>query len=266
MRYLLLSLFFVSSLSFSADKNNYVERFESVLKESQNMVATDLEKATEVRQHWQSLLDDYPADKAVANNYAVFLMSLKKYEQAQTVIENALRYEAITKLLTDNLNKIYAFQAQKAYQTIFDDTKIVTPKGKWSAIQQSVEKDPDLAKVNALNHSLEKVANQVENWRVSWASQNLKSYLSFYKDGFIGKGVNSHKVWKAARKYSLKNPKFIKIILTNVKVVPITENLIQTEFLQNYHSNRFKDTIKKSLTWQRLQGEWKIVNERIIYN
>ena len=256
----------MTSLSFSADKSGYVERFETILKASQSVVVTDSERVKKINEQWQLLLADYPADKAVANNYAVFLMSINQYSDAQIVLEKALRYEASTKLLSENLNKVYAFQAQQAYQGVFDETNLTIPQGQWSTIQQKINKNLSLARVTALNNSMEKVANQIENWRASWADQNSNLYLSFYKNDFLGKGFKSHKSWRATREYSLKNPKFIKIVISNVTLFPMSETLIRAEFFQNYQSNRFKDTIKKSLTWQLLQGEWKIVNESIIYN
>lgn len=271
LRYLLLSLLVFSNLAFAADKvvdkTSYEHRFSSVLKSSQTLTIEGfaLEETT-INKQWLDLLRDYPTDKSIANNYAVFLMKVGRYLEAKEVLEKALSYEADTKLLVDNINKVNVRQAQQAYKTVFSETEVSLPVGKWSAVKQTTSEDNiDLTKIYFLQLQIDSILNQVENWRFNWEKQDVNGYLDFYKMDYVPSNFTSNSDWKVSRKYSLTTPKFIKIDLLGLFVFPLTDGLMQVEFIQDYHSNKFKDKVKKILIWKLEKDKWKIINERVVY-
>lgn len=245
---------------------NYNERFEIALDFSQKYHAgTDQGKREDlINKLWQDLINDYPTDKAIANNYATFLIKNEHYSEAQELLEKALRYDADTKMLLENLNNIYVFQAQKAYQKVLKGSKLIKPKAKWSGLKKELKKNLDLAKTKQLDRSFEQVINQIENWRVSWEKQDLDSYLEFYASGYFADGFNGVQDWRLARKNSLYTPKFIRLILTDLKLEAISEGKVQASFFQNFCSSRFSDKVRKQLVWQFINQEWKIIAERAV--
>ncbi len=265
MRYLIIGLLLFSSFAFSADKNNYDSRFLSILEHSQNVGKNDATAIDRVDSQWQLFMQDYPLDKNIANNYAVFLIEVGLYTKAQNILEKALRYDSDTELLIDNLNQVHAFQAQKVYKQLFDETEVILPVGKWAGASENAVKEIKVAKVESKKSETDKVRNRLENWRASWTSQDLEGYLSFYKDGYFSHKFKTNQSWRASRKRSLRNPKFINIKITNLKIRSLGKGIVQTYFLQDYYSNRFKDKIGKKIIWKLIDGEWRIINERVVY-
>ncbi len=245
---------------------NYHERFAKALALSQNYpLGTEQGEREEfINKLWQSLIKDYPTDKAIANNYAAFLMKNERYSEAQKLLEQALRYDADTKMLLDNLNNIYAYQAQQAYQKVLKGSELIKPKAKWSGLKKGLKKNVDLAKVEQLEQSFEQVINQIENWRVSWEGQNLDAYLEFYAKGYYADGFNNAQDWRLARKNSLYTPKFIRLNLTDIVLEAIADDKVKARFYQDFRSSRFSDKVQKQLIWQYINQEWKIIGERAV--
>lgn len=67
--------------------------------------------------------------KAAQNNLAVLLMEKKEYQKAQALLLESLRQEAWVAATLDNLNQLYAYEAQKTYKEVFEKTVLQTPKG-----------------------------------------------------------------------------------------------------------------------------------------
>lgn len=243
-------------------ETDYQSKFEAAAKLSQSSSEQDLKQA---ETEWSALLDQYPNDLAASNNLAVTQMKLKKYTEAQQTLEAALNAEPKIAMILENLNALYAYQAQLAYKSVFKSSKLQQPQGQWMALSAQAIKTPDQARINQLQQGLETVVNAVENWRSAWSRQDYESYLKFYKNDFHSSQFADHQSWRQGRKYSLSNPKYIKINLTNIEAMPLSENLIEVVFYQAYESNRFKDTVKKQLIWQKTDGGWRIVKERVIY-
>lgn len=255
-------LSFFVSFTIQADNSSYQSDFEVASTLSQSQTEADLNEA---EQKWKVLLEAYPNDLAAANNLAVTQMKQKKYDEAQKELEAALNADPKIAVILENLNQIYAYQAQLAYQSVFKTSEMKEPKGQWIALSSEQIKTPDQAKLEKLEQELKKVVNLVENWRAAWAGQDYDGYVQFYANDFVTEQYDSHKTWLAGRKYSVTQPDFIKVSLNDIEVLPFADNLIEVSFNQTYESNRFKDTVKKQLIWQNKKAGWKIVKERVVH-
>ncbi len=207
--------------------------------------------------------------RAIENNIAVIYMKQNQYENAKKRLDSALQADPQVAITLDNLNQIYAYDAQKAYQKIFKDTPVNQPKTKWlyfDVKQASLPTDNVITDVKNAD-SVRLVKKSIEQWRQAWVSQDVKSYLSFYdKANFIPKDGMRYSTWEKSRYRSLQNPKFIKIFLDDIQITPISDKMIRTRFLQRYHSDRFKDDVYKVLLWNKKDGVWKIVQEVVMYD
>lgn len=242
--------------------------------------AGELEKAYQV---W-SVLNQQPMQapelsRAVQNNLAVLLIEQKNYLQAEKLLDSALQADRQVATTLENLNQLYTYQAQKTYQTLFSETAVVSPKGAFLYFDLAKRTAPTDNVVTQLQPRSEETLKQelsdsgainqvkgaLEGWRKSWASQDVKGYLSYYDSReFIPKQGLSYESWEKSRWRSLKNPKFIKVFFDDVQIVQLDKNLIRSRFLQRYHSNRFKDSVYKVLLWQLNDGQWKIVQEVVV--
>ena len=108
------------------------------------------------------------------------------------------------------------------------------------------------------------VESSLNNWAKAWSSQDVDLYLERYSDEFLPpKGLSLEK-WRQERKIKLINPDFIKVDLSDIKINYHEENFADIEFIQNYQSNTYTDTVKKSLSMQNIEGDWLIVAEKVI--
>ena len=132
-------------------------------------------------------------------------------------------------------------------------SKIETPK----VVEQ-------LTKEVAQDENSDQLLSTVEGWRQAWSDQDLAAYLSFYHptDFKPVKGRNI-KEWRKGRKSSVEGPKFIKVQTKDVKVVKRSDERATVSFLQQYHSNRFKDNIRKELQFVKTDQGWKIISEQV---
>ncbi|MBF6057257.1 MULTISPECIES: tetratricopeptide repeat protein [Thiomicrorhabdus] len=247
--------------------------------------------------------------RALQNNLAVILMQQRKYDEAERILDQSLQSDKQIATTLDNLNQIYAYQAQKAYKSVFSKSKLVEPKGEWLSYaapqgsdiatqiaqtkpvakpivkpdskepeankelviaiagdQKRSESEPEISKpkfnladsINALE-----MTGLVESWRQAWASQDVDRYLSFYdSEEFVPKSGMSYSEWERSRQRILKRPKFIRIYLDDIHVEEISSDERKVMFTQRYQSDRFKDSMHKTLVWKAKQGDWKIIKEQ----
>lgn len=206
--------------------------------------------------------------RAIENNIAVVLIKQQNYEGAKKRLDSALQADSQVATTLENLNQIYAYDAQKAYQRVFKDTPVHQPKTKWLFFDVKQANLPtDNVITDAKNaDSVRLVKKSLEQWRQAWANQQVKNYLSFYdKSLFIPKNGMSYSTWEKSRYRSLQNPKFIKVFVDDIQITPISSTMIRARFLQRYHSDRFKDDVYKVLLWRKVDEQWKIIQEVVMY-
>lgn len=275
-KFLQLSVMVVSLLvvSFSvsandADKKRLAEQAEEF---QQGLTLAQKGSFKQALKIWNTLgkSDDLVPElkRAIENNVAVIYMKKEQYEQAKKRLDSALQSDPQIAVTLDNLNQIYAYDAQKAYQKIFKDTAVNQPKTKWLYFDVKQASLPTANVITNIKNadSVRIVKNSIEQWRQAWANQDVKSYLSFYdKDDFIPKNGMSHSIWEKGRYRSLQKPKFIKIFLDDIQLTPISDTMMRSRFLQKYHSDRFKDDVYKVLLWNKKDGVWKIIQEVVMH-
>ena len=84
--------------------------------------------------------------------------------------------------------------------------------------------------------------------------------MSFYGPGFKPpKGTRA--AWIAERRRLVGKPGAIDVVLGGIQTRALTDTRVETSFDQAYASANFKDTMHKTLVWDRVGTEWKIVGE-----
>ncbi|MGE4500876.1 MAG: tetratricopeptide repeat protein [Hydrogenovibrio sp.] len=244
----------------AADEQAYQARFEQAIQASQS---GDMDGAIQLL---QGLLKDYPQDLAASNNLAAAYIKQHEYDKAQQVLESALNADPKIAALRKNLNQIYAYQAQQAYQSVFKKSEVDLPQGQWILSAGTELKTPEQAQLALVENNMKRVANRVESWRQAWVEQEVSRYLDYYSPDYTSDNYNNHQAWAKSRDRSLTRPSYIRIQLDDVQVVPLTPQTIQVTFWQAYESNTFKDRVRKKLVWQNQDDQWKIVQENVLYD
>jgi outer membrane protein, adhesin transport system len=104
------------------------------------------------------------------------------------------------------------------------------------------------------------VVRRLQDWAAAWMSHDADRYLAFYAPDFKPvKGTRAG--WVAERRRLVGKAGAIGIALSAVQARALGDTRVETRFDQAYTSASFKDTMHKTLTWARVDGEWKIVGE-----
>ena len=101
---------------------------------------------------------------------------------------------------------------------------------------------------------------RLQDWAAAWMSHDVDRYMSFYGPDFQPlKGSKAN--WTAERHRLVGKPGTITVTLSNIRTHALTDTRVETSFDQAYVSSSFKDTMHKTLVWDRVGSEWKIVGE-----
>ena len=101
---------------------------------------------------------------------------------------------------------------------------------------------------------------RLQDWAAAWTRHDVDEYLAFYAPEFKP-ARGTREAWMADRRRLVGKPGAITVTLNNVQAHALTDTRVETRFDQAYTSAAFKDTMHKTLVWDRVGGEWKIVGE-----
>jgi len=111
------------------------------------------------------------------------------------------------------------------------------------------------------------VLEAIEVWRKDWESRDSDAYLSHYHKAFKTL-KHDYSSWASYKRRVNGSKKFIKVALSNIKVIPSTEKLQQGEavlviFNQRYQSSNFNAVSRKQLYMARENSSepWLILYE-----
>jgi murein L,D-transpeptidase YafK len=102
----------------------------------------------------------------------------------------------------------------------------------------------------------------VEAWRQDWESRDTDKYLKHYSSDFKS-GKQKFSAW-AKQKRSINAGKTwikVKVDAVSMFLYPGDGNLAVVTFDQDYASSNISNKMRKRQYWQRVDGQWRIVQE-----
>lgn len=102
---------------------------------------------------------------------------------------------------------------------------------------------------------------KVNDWAKAWQGKDLNSYYAHYTNDFAGEFADN-KAWRNARAKKIKAGKTLKVEVADIEVLSADANSAKVSFTQNYQSNLYKDTGKKTMELKLVDGRWLITNEQ----
>lgn len=99
----------------------------------------------------------------------------------------------------------------------------------------------------------------VKRWREAWISKQIEPYIAFYHDAFRS-GDKNLAEWKAHKENLNRTYTFITVNISDIKVDWTTEGATVT-FRQEYRSDRYSATGRKTLYLEHSDLGWKIKRE-----
>lgn len=292
----LLPLFLSSNFVIAASKDDLAQKFsEAQHLSSQGNIAQAITA-------YQALILENPLLPEAYNNLAALYLKQNNTKQAKHILEQGLHAHKGYGVLYESLTAINVAMAREAYSKALQielkpsNIEIASlslnknpQRQKKSAIVISKVKAPAPTKIKA---TVEKVAtpsgeirretavvkpkqitqqrksNEIEKtlqaWSVAWTAQATDMYLSFYHDQYKPSNGMSRKGWAQSRNYRLKKPSWIKIDLSNIKVVRKSDKQATVVFKQAYQSNSFRDVSNKQMVLLYTDEGWRIFREKNI--
>lgn len=108
------------------------------------------------------------------------------------------------------------------------------------------------------------ILDTVDQWARAWSAQDVEAYLAAYAPDFKPEGSQTHSAWVRQRTERLQSPQFIRVEISNPRVVQINADLTQVTFRQRYESNRLSSERLKALDLRPINGAWLIVREQLL--
>ena len=241
----------------------------------------DFQQAKEIL---NKLLIKSPDNPKILNNLAAIAVYEKDYDTAIELLRRAITSNSDISIVYNNLSLIYSHQAVLAYQkALMLETKNTTALeinliGKQQkqfassgllAKKLLLEEDLDKSLVSgyepvptAPDATKKEIITAVKQWAKAWSQQDLAAYFDSYLKNYLPASTQSHDDWKKIRKTRLTRPKFIKVQVSNIRA-DITDGIVaKITFVQHYHSNTMKTTVRKQLEMLKLNERWKIIDEK----
>jgi len=123
---------------------------------------------------------------------------------------------------------------------------------------------------NYFNSDEYRVKNFLEDWRESWQKKDMTKFKSLFDKDYLyidkdGKSMNLAERMKRIN-YTFENYKFIKIYISDIKVIPdsASSGYTNVTFEQSYISDVVKESGKKTLRLYKgieTGNKWKIFRE-----
>ena len=101
----------------------------------------------------------------------------------------------------------------------------------------------------------------VNAWAASWQNGDIEAYLSSYDSEFQPGSHILHSVWEQQRRDRLSSSGDISIQLQTEEINSLPDQIVEFVFVQDYHSSRYHDRVRKRLHLRQQQGRWLIAKE-----
>lgn len=248
---------------------------------------------------YSGLVHDFPELPEPHNNLAVLFADKKQFDKAENSLRAAIKTNESYSTAYENLGDIYAQRASIAYTDALNrdpvnreavalklsiiDRILLPPSAQQPIPVQVANNTPAQTPVNTQSEpvvdppvqqntpvktttqpsaSASEVRSTVMSWANAWSSRDVSNYLSHYAETFRPVGGASRAAWAKYRSERLQKPSFV---IVNIDQLNITENAdgsANASFVQDYQSDGYQDTVKKSLRLINTSGGWKIQKEQ----
>ena len=246
-----------------------------------------LDRNDEAIEVYTNLAKDFPELPEPYNNLAVLFAEKSEFDKAEDALRAAIKTNKSYAIAYENLGDIYAQRASIAYTDAlnFSPTNrnavevklnmidnILLPPAAREAYQAKLnnpaEATPASQPTSTQASSAQpfstpstEVRTVVLTWAEDWSSRNIDAYIDHYTASFKPVNESSRRAWVKYRSERLEAPSFIIVNISQLQSRTNPDGTVTAEFLQDYQSDGYKDTVKKTLEFVNVEGSWKIQSE-----
>lgn len=242
-------------------------------------------------QMFQKLTEDYPELPEPYNNLAVIYASQGQYDKARLALEQSIRTHPSYATAYENLGDVYARLASQAYDKALKldssnagaqnklalvrdlvggsprETPVVlaaAPKSAPVAPAPKPQARPPVKPLALPDAQPPDVLQAVTAWADAWSRKDVAAYLDSYAKDFRTPKGEPRSLWENQRRQRLTAPKSISVKVDVTRVVDKGDGRVSVTFRQDYRSDRFSGSARKTLLMGKSQdGRWRIVQEQV---
>jgi hypothetical protein len=104
----------------------------------------------------------------------------------------------------------------------------------------------------------------LDSWKNAWRAADVPRYLAAYSRRFRPSDNVNLAAWKQKRAESLTRPKFIRLDIKDPVVEMLSDTQLLITFTQSFESDTYQDAVIKTLTMEKEEDGWKILEERTV--
>ena len=198
--------------------------------------------------------------EAEAKKLAEEQEAAKKAEEARKA-EEAKKAEAAKLAEAKKAEAKKLEQAAKAKLAAEEAKKAEAKKAEQAAKAQE-EKPAETAKEAEVNPAqAEEAAKAIESWAKAWREQKPDAYIGAYANFFRPENGATHDAWAKKRRDRVSAPNYIRINIQNLRIRLKGEGRAVATFKQDYQSDSYQDSVKKTLYLEKIEDKWLIVRE-----
>ena len=101
-------------------------------------------------------------------------------------------------------------------------------------------------------------------WAQAWSAKDLERYLASYAPEFKPPDGQTRGAWGKMRRARISGPRSIEVSITDVEVVQRDDDRAAATFRQDYRSDGYEDSVRKTLELVRDGERWLIAEERVV--
>jgi tetratricopeptide (TPR) repeat protein len=256
------------------------------------LILTEQGRSKEAIEIFTKLTQDYPELPEPYNNLAVIYASQGQYDRARAALEQSIRTHPSYATAYENLGDVYAKLASQAYDKALQiDSSNTAAKNKLSLVRELVgrpsatamaavpkeaakpqptpkeapkeaAKAPVVAATKPAADPAAEILKAVSGWAEAWSRRDADAYLAYYAKDFKTPGGEVRESWEKTRRARISAPKSISVSLASPKVTISGADRATVTFQQSYQSDVLKSNSRKTLTLIRVDGGWKILEEK----
>ena len=246
-----------------------------------------LDRNDEAIDVYTSLAKDFPELPEPYNNLAVLFAEKSEFDKAEDALRAAIKTNKSYATAYENLGDIYAQRASIAYNDALNlsptnrnavevklsmiDNILLPPAARTTLqaqVNNPVAATPRSQVVNTESNSSipfstppSEVRSAVLTWAEDWSSRNVDAYINHYAASFRPANGSSRSAWAKYRAERLQAPSFVIVNISQLQSRTNSDGSVTAVFVQDYQSDGYKDTVKKTLELVNTQGSWKIQSE-----
>lgn len=149
-----------------------------------------------------------------------------------------------------------------AYRDEVEKTLVLVKQdGRWLIADERPGREVQADKPAATGDPEEAVRAAVAQWAEAWSARDAEKYLAGYAADFKPAGMSRAK-WEAQRRERIGKSQSIEVKVSDLKVKLRDDTHASATFRQDYRSDAYSDSTRKTLKLEKTGDAWLIVAEQ----